>query len=54
MIADILHQVKTRIINLKNQNRVEDALALYKEWEQQYDDNNQVIEIVMLNDLTVS
>ena len=54
MVKDILHQVKSQIINLKKQNRIEDALALYKEWEQQYDENNQVIEILMFKDLTVS
>jgi hypothetical protein len=53
MIVDILHQVKSQIADLKNQNRIEDARALYKEWEQQYDENNQVIEILMFNDLTL-
>ena len=52
MIANILEQVHAQIMYLTEEGRLDDALALYQEWEEHFNDNITEVEIVTINDLT--
>jgi hypothetical protein len=51
MIADILQQVQCRIVYLVHQNLIEESLALYKEWEEHFDNDITELEIITVIDL---
>jgi hypothetical protein len=44
-LTQIMSQMLVRIQELKSQNRIEDAVALYQEWKQQYDDEGNIVPI---------
>ncbi len=52
MIADILQQVQCRIVYLVHQNLIEESYALYKEWEEHFDNEITELEIITVIDLT--
>jgi len=52
MLANILEQVHAQIMYLTEEGRLDDALALYEEWEEHFNDNITEVEIVTINDLT--
>ena len=53
MILSSVQSMYDRIVYLKKMNRREDCYALYKEWEQQKNKDNQIIPILTINDLTI-
>jgi hypothetical protein len=52
MIANILQQVQSQICYLVEQNLIEESLALYKEWEEHFDNDITELEIITVIDLT--
>ncbi len=52
MIANILEQVQCRIVYLVHQNLIEESYALYKEWEEHFDNSITEVEIITVIDLT--
>ena len=52
MIANILEQVQDQICYLVSQDLIEESYALYKEWEEHFDDSIRQLEIVTIIDLT--
>ena len=52
MLVNILDDVHTQIMYLTEEGRLDDALALYQEWEEHFNDNITEVEIVTINDLT--
>ena len=52
MIANILQQVQSQICYLVEQNLIEESMALYKEWEEHFDESITQVHIVTINDLT--
>jgi hypothetical protein len=51
MIANILQQVQCRIVYLVHQNLIEESMALYKEWEEHFDNDITELEIITVIDL---
>jgi hypothetical protein len=43
--TQIMSQMLDRIQELKSQNRIEDAVSLYQEWGQQYDDEGNIVPL---------
>ena len=43
--TQIMSQMLDRIQELKSQNRIEDAVSLYQEWRQQYDDEGNIVPL---------
>ena len=43
--TQIMSQMLDRIQELKSQNRIEDAVSLYQEWGQQYDDEGNIVTL---------
>jgi len=52
MLANILEQVHSQIMYLTEEGRLDDAVALYEEWEEHFDESITEVEIVTINDLT--
>ena len=52
MISNILEKVQSQIIYLVSQDLIEESLALYKEWEEHFDNNITQLEIITINDFT--
>ena len=52
MIANILEQVQDQICYLVSQDLIEESYALYKEWEEHFDNDITDLEIITINDLT--
>ena len=52
MLHDILMQVKCRIVYLVSRDMIDESVALYKEWEEHFDDDVTELEIITINDLT--
>mgnify|MGYP006268671661 FL=1 len=52
MLHDILMQVKCRIVYLVSRDMIDESIALYKEWEEHFDDDVTELEIITINDLT--
>ena len=52
MLHDILMQVKCRIVYLVSRDMIDESIALYKEWEEHFNDDVTELEIITINDLT--
>ena len=52
MIANILQQVQCRIMYLVHQNLIEESIALYREWEEHFDNDVTELEILTVIDLS--
>ena len=52
MLHDILMQVKCRIVYLVSRDMIDESVALYKEWEEHFDDDVTELDIITINDLT--
>jgi len=52
MLANILEQVQSQITYLVEQDLIEESLALYKEWEEHFDESIRQLEIITIIDLT--
>ncbi len=52
MIEIILEQVQQQITYLVSQDLIEESYALYKEWEEHFDNDITELEIVTVIDLT--
>jgi hypothetical protein len=52
MLANILEQVQEQITYLVSQDLIEESLALYREWEEHFDNDITELEIITVIDLT--
>ena len=52
MLSNILEQVQQQITYLVDNDLFEESYALYKEWEEHFDNSIQQLEIITINDLT--
>jgi hypothetical protein len=52
MLHDILMQVKCRIVYLVSRDMIDESIALYREWEEHFNDDITELEIITINDLT--
>ena len=52
MLVNILEQVQEQITYLVSQDLIEESYALYKEWEEHFDNSITQVEIITINDLT--
>jgi len=52
MIEIILEQVQQQITYLVSQDLIEESYALYKEWEEHFDNDITEVHVVTINDLT--
>ena len=52
MLANILEQVQEQITYLVSQDLIEESLALYREWEEHFDNDITEVEIITVIDLT--
>ena len=51
MLANILEQVHTQIMYLTEEGRLDDAVALYQEWEDHFDDSVTEVHVVTMNNM---
>jgi hypothetical protein len=54
MLAIILEQVQSQITYLVEQDLIQESYALYKEWEEHFDNNITELEIITIIDLSPS
>ena len=47
----IMSQMLVRINELKSQDRMKDAVALYQEWKEQYDDKGNPVPLDFVNSI---
>jgi hypothetical protein len=52
MIEIILEQVQQQICYLVSQDLIEESMALYKEWEEHFDNDVKEVQIITIIDLT--
>ena len=52
MLANILEQVHSQIMYLTEEGRLDDAVALYEEWEEHFNESITEVEVVTINDLS--
>ena len=52
MLANILEQVHSQITHLVEQDLIEESYALYKEWEEHFDESIRQLEVITIIDLT--
>jgi len=52
MLAIILEQVQQQITYLVEQDLIEESMALYKEWEEHFDESIRQLEVITITDLT--
>jgi len=51
MLVNILEQVHSQIMYLTDQNLLDDAVALYQEWEEHFNESITEVEVVTINNL---
>lgn len=51
MIEIILEQVQQQITYLVSQNLIEESMALYKEWQEHFDNDITEVEIITIVDM---
>lgn len=52
MLANIVEQVQEQICYLVSQDLIEESYALYKEWEEHFDNSITEVEIITVIDLS--
>ena len=52
MLEIILEQVQQQITYLVSQDLIEESYALYKEWEEHFDESIRQLEVITIIDLT--
>mgnify|MGYP000701462640 CR=1 FL=1 len=52
MLAIIIEQVQSQITYLVSQDLIEESMALYKEWEEHFDNDITELEIVTVIDMS--
>ena len=51
MLANILEQVHSQIMYLTEEGRLDDAVALYEEWEEHFNESITEVHVVTINNL---
>ena len=51
MLANILEQVHSQILYLTEEGRLDDAVALYEEWQEHFDESITEVHVVTINNL---
>jgi len=51
MLANILEQVHSQIMYLTEEGRLDDAVALYEEWQEHFDESITEVHVVTINNL---
>jgi hypothetical protein len=51
MLANILEQVHSQIMYLTEEGRLDDAVALYEEWQEHFDESIKEVHVVTINNL---
>jgi len=51
MLANMLEQVHSRIMYLTEEGRLDDAVALYEEWQEHFDESITEVHVVTMNNL---
>jgi len=51
MLANILEQVHSQIMYLTEEGRLDDAVALYEEWQEHFDESITEVHVVTMNNL---
>ena len=51
MLANILEQVHSQIMYLTEEGRLDDAVALYEEWQEHFDESIKEVYVVTMNNL---
>ena len=54
MLEIILEQVQSQITHLVEQDLIQESYALYKEWEEHFDNSITELEIITIIDLSLS
>ena len=51
MLANILEQVHSQIMYLTEEGRLDDAVALYEEWQEHFDESITEVYVVTMNNM---
>ena len=51
MLVNILEQVHSQIMYLTEEGRLDDAVALYEEWQEHFDESIKEVHVVTINNL---
>ena len=51
MLANMLEQVHSQIMYLTEEGRLDDAVALYEEWQEHFDESITEVHVVTINNL---
>ena len=51
MLANMLEQVHAQIMYLTEEGRLDDAVALYEEWQEHFDESITEVHVVTMNNL---
>ena len=51
MLANILEQVHSQIMYLTEEGRLDDAVALYEEWQEHFDESIKEVYVVTMNNM---
>ena len=51
MLANMLEQVHSQIMYLTDQNQLDDAVALYQEWSEHFDESITEVHVVTMNNM---
>ena len=51
MLANILEQVHSQIMYLTEEGRLDDAVALYEEWQEHFDESIKEVHVVTINNM---
>ena len=52
MLALILDDIHAQVMKLTVENLLDDAVALYQEWSEQFDESVPDVHVLTINDLT--
>ena len=52
MLALILDDIHAQVMKLTDENRLDDAVALYQEWSEHFDESVPDVHVLTINDLT--
>ena len=51
MLANMLEQVHSQIMYLTEEGRLDDAVALYEEWQEHFDESITEVYVVTMNNM---